>query len=107
MQGGDSVRFDCHCSFLEIYNEQPRDLLVPSEEVLSIRDGGDIQGPVVLGLSQKPVQNGECMCGHTRSSSLLGLCARPVSASTRRLHQTQQGSSLRRRNVSFAGADYE
>ena len=57
-QGGESVRYLCKCSFLEIYNETITDLLSLSDSNLHIRE--DIrQGIYVEGLLQEEVSNGE------------------------------------------------
>ena len=44
-------------SFLEIYNEQIKDLLMPSKNILELRE--DHQGTIVAGLSEMHVQSAE------------------------------------------------
>lgn len=55
-QSRGSVRFECRCSFLEIYNEKIMDLLNPTTQDLSIRE--DIKrGVYVENLMEQPVSS--------------------------------------------------
>lgn len=58
MQSRGSIRFECRCSFLEIYNEKIMDLLNPGTQDLSIRE--DIKrGIYVENLTERPVSSAE------------------------------------------------
>jgi hypothetical protein len=48
--------FECHCSYLEIYNEQISDLLVKDSASLQLRDDNK-KGIYVEGLSEKRVHS--------------------------------------------------
>ena len=60
-QQGAQLQYTCRCSFLQIYNEQISDLLLPGEKPLQLRFDIDT-GVYVEGLSEQVVVNGEpCM----------------------------------------------
>jgi kinesin family member 15 len=58
-KGHETVRYSVKCSFLEIYNEEISDLLVPAAVGLQIRDGDIKRGVYVQNLSETEVLNGE------------------------------------------------
>ncbi|KXZ56379.1 hypothetical protein GPECTOR_1g336 [Gonium pectorale] len=62
-RGPDTVKYNCRCSFLEIYNETIADLLMPSASNLPIREDPE-KGPYVDGLSEPPALNVDEMLAH-------------------------------------------
>ncbi|GIL43358.1 hypothetical protein Vafri_1134 [Volvox africanus] len=62
-RGPDTVKFNCRCAFLEIYNETIADLLCPSANNLPIREDPE-KGPYVDGLSEPPALNVDEMLQH-------------------------------------------
>ncbi|GFR41403.1 hypothetical protein Agub_g2083 [Astrephomene gubernaculifera] len=62
-RGPDTVKYNCRCSFLEIYNETIADLLCPSSSNLPIREDPE-KGPYVDGLSEPPALNVDEMLQH-------------------------------------------
>ncbi|KXZ48281.1 hypothetical protein GPECTOR_29g58 [Gonium pectorale] len=67
LPGAATVAYSCSCSFLELYNDRPRDLLRHARtqersgeaEALQIREHPE-KGPYVEGLTELPALNGKC-----------------------------------------------
>eukprot|EP00892_Ulva_mutabilis_P001902 jgi/Ulvmu1/11712/UM008_0123.1 len=57
-QQGDQLQYTCRCSFLQIYNEQISDLLLPGDKSLQLRFDNNT-GVYVEGLSEQVVVNAE------------------------------------------------
>ncbi|KAG2499154.1 hypothetical protein HYH03_002736 [Edaphochlamys debaryana] len=62
-RGPDTVKYNCRCAFLEIYNETIADLLSPSSQNLPIREDPE-KGPYVEGLIEAPALNVDEMLAH-------------------------------------------
>ena len=55
---GDDKAYTVRVSFLEIYNETIRDLIMPKSEILDLRED-PVRGIVVAGLSEIEVETAE------------------------------------------------
>jgi len=55
---GDSKAYTVRVSFLEIYNETIRDLIMPKSEILDLRED-PVRGVIVAGLSEIEVETAE------------------------------------------------
>lgn len=62
-QQGAQLQYTCRCSFLQIYNEQISDLLLPGDKPLQLRFDNNT-GVYVEGLSEQVVVNGAFFQGH-------------------------------------------
>ncbi len=85
-RGPDTVKYNCRCAFLEIYNETIADLLCPSANNLPIREDPE-KGPYVDHLSEPIALNGEpdpcpailCLSTHARLTTRFTVAQRSCS----------------------------
>lgn len=101
-RGPDTVKYNCRCAFLEIYNETIADLLCPSANNLPIREDPE-KGPYVDHLSEPIALNGEpdhysaalCLSTNARSGSRLlrRRVAEPSSSSNEEMLRAAAGST--------------
>lgn len=67
-QQGAQLQYTCRCSFLQIYNEQISDLLLPGDKPLQLRFDIDT-GVYVEGLSEQVVVNGVLLTAEAATRS--------------------------------------
>lgn len=67
-QQGAQLQYTCRCSFLQIYNEQISDLLLPGDTPLQLRFDIDT-GVYVEGLSEQVVVNGVLLTAEAATRS--------------------------------------